>query len=350
MLFKEELFKFLNEKTGLAHWDGAGRELICRCPFPGCEVDQLKKGIVRDHGHLYISSTDPVFFCQKCNTKGSIFKLIRFLGGKLEDYVSPEFISDSKNSVSYKRYENFGMNKLHVPELQENNYSNKKKYLLSRIGNDFEVNKIPGLVFNLREFINENKIDLSRYSPNLIEYLESNFIGFIASRGTKIVCRNLDPKSNFEYFKINIIDDNYFRDVYGVFVKQFMGKSNTVVLCEGVFDLLVGITDNKLKEIKEASCFWGAVLSHHYEKSIVSVLDLCKIPMAKFIILSDGNINVEEYYKITKNPSVISLEVYYNRLGEDFGERPIELIKVPLTKGDKFNGKYSQNAKNFYRS
>jgi len=330
MMFFPTLEKFLEEKTGLSHWNSSRSELICRCPFPDCELDSFRqKEVVRDHGHLYISTKEPVFFCQKCNTSGSIIKLIRKCKGDPKKFLPAEVLDGKTFEFKYKKFEQFGIYKHFIPKINPDIYKLKRQYLKYRLGQEIDLEKIPGLVLNIREFITENKIQLTGNSLRLFEYFENSFVGFITSRGTKLVLRNIDDNADIQYHKINLIEEGgFFKDIYGVHLRYPLKDINTIVLCEGVFDLLVALNHPKLREIKEKSCYWAAVIGTYYNKAILSVLDLCNITMSDVVILSDSNVPEKNYYWVSKNISVRSLSVYYNKLGEDFGKLPISLVKA----------------------
>lgn len=320
----------LKSKTGLAYYNSSRTELICRCPF--CEANSNKR-----HGHLYIQvasgDTIPLWHCFKCqegdSNSGTIIKLIRKLGEDPRNYMTPDMISNANSrQLRYTYYKkNFGVKTYIIPELKEHLYKEKCIYLHGRFGFDVNLGLIPGLILNIREFIQNNNIDLGNKS-HLLDYYEGNFVGFISNRGTTLTLRNIDSSSPFRYNKLFLTPTGYFKDFYGIKTGAIKDK-NAIVLCEGIFDLLVAINSSELQDIKKKSCYWAAILGNKFENVISSVLDICKLTAAHFVILSDSNKKKDKGYSFfSKNPSVLSLDVYYNRMGSDFGKLPINLVKI----------------------
>ena len=73
---EESFLSKLKELTGLGYYNGARTEIICRCPFEGCELELGKN---YSYGRLYIDRENPVFHCFRCQNSGSIIKLFRKL-------------------------------------------------------------------------------------------------------------------------------------------------------------------------------------------------------------------------------------------------------------------------------
>jgi len=317
MIYEPEFVGWLNEKTGFAHYNNAKTEIICKCPW--CESESTKQ-----KGHLYISTENPLFNCFKCETTGIVTKLIRELNGKPKEFVfekALEFKSDySRKEFSVKSYK--------IEKQIPDNYKLKTRYLKGRLGSEVNIDDVPGLILNIEEFLRNNKIHIDDSTKKLLDYLQNSFLGFISCRGNSLVLRNVDSTSNFRYYKIQLGHDNFFKDFYGIKTGNSNGQVNTIVLCEGPFDLLVASSTSELKEIKDKSCLWAAVLGCGYDKIIPSVLDYCKITAANFVILSDSNKSENHYRRFKKNPSVLNLEIYWNKFGSDFGKKPINLVRV----------------------
>ncbi len=343
MIFNPKLKEFLEKKTGYAEYNGSNEELIIKCPFPKCELD---RGESSGHGHLYISTKNPVYNCFKCNSTGSLMKLIKFLGGDCKDYLSQDILNTNYMVHNYKRTKNFGETKHVIKDQIFDNYKLKVHYLRSRLGFDYELDKISGLVLNIREFLNDNNIVLNpeEYTDSFLEYLQTSFVGFITTRGTKLLCRNINKNDTIEHHKIDLVpDNNYFKDFYGFKVAEPYPEGNTIVLMEGIFDLLVSINSPELFDLKQKSCYWAAVLSSYYNKTILSVLDICKIPSAHIIILADTDQKERIYQRVFNNISVLSLNIYYNKYFKDFGDLPIIPVKTKYSLDYKLFNKRRYN-------
>lgn len=328
----ESIKKLLEEKTGLAYFNASNTELISICPF--CEMGSRK-----NHGHLYIKIPRdereiPVFNCFKCGEdggRGTILKLLRYLKSQPKEFISEEVLNFNRTRKNYVTKKTNIDNQLHSVNIDDslyNKYPNKVQYLKSRLGFGTKIERIPNLVFGVEEFINNNNFKLQEKDYRIIKYLEESFVGFLTNRGTKLVLRNIDSTSSFRYYNMQLTENSVFKDFYGVKLKNNSKNLNTIVLCEGIFDLLVSLRDPCLNEIKNKSIFWAASLGSFFTNLIPSVLDFCKIPISNVIVLSDSDKNMDNYKWLKYNPSVNNCIVYKNKYGSDFGSSPIELVRI----------------------
>lgn len=343
MIYNKNFIEFLKEKTGLAYYNGPRTEIITRCPK--CEPDSKK-----NHGHLYISCQDPLFNCFKCEYSGIVSKLIVLLNGDSKHFIDPEYLNYKPSKIYKEDLFSDQDREDYVFEEEEKDELTifKESYLKGRIG-DIDLSIIPGLVYHLKDFLEKNNIIPSYWTMEKIEKLDSNFVGFITTRGTKMVLRNCNSNDEFRYHNCPLITGSrFFGDFYGIKNNRVSEGLNTVVLCEGIFDLLVAITDDSFKELKENSCYWAASLGkRHYLKTLISVLDYCRIPKANVVILSDKDL-VENSYKMFYDlPFVQNVEIYWNKYGKDFGSRPIYPLKYHCNKGVSRNATYKQYSKNY---
>ncbi len=60
----------------------SGKELIAHCLFNGCDDDS--RGT---EAHLYFNSETGEYFCQKCNEKGNLITLARYLGDDIKSIL-----------------------------------------------------------------------------------------------------------------------------------------------------------------------------------------------------------------------------------------------------------------------
>jgi hypothetical protein len=322
--------KLLVEKLGFARVVSGSSEINTRCPFPGCDLQQNRK-----HGHLYISlnqSSGPTFFCQRCNESGLIFKLLSILDIDRTLVINKD--SDCFNTKSFikKNTSNLNSETIHEVKIEKadiSRYEHKIAYLKKRLGKEIDVDVIPNLVLDIHSFLDLNKVKCSREDESILNYLEDQFIGFVSSRGTKLILRNVDESTDFRYHKIALVEyPSIFKDFYGVSTNQTYAKVNTIVLCEGIFDLLVAINSPKLDDIKRKSCYWACALGAYYKKLIPSVLDYLKLPLSDVIILSDSDKSESDkiYRDLNYLALINNLAIYYNEKSKDFGEgvsRPV---------------------------
>jgi hypothetical protein len=326
MIYYDKLKDFLESKLGLAYYNGAKDELVTYCPY--CEPKSKKP-----HGHCYIKVVStiemPTFYCQKCNEdggKGTLTKLIKFLKGNPKQFISEDTLGTILTKTRDYQRKDFEYYEYKTVEADPDRYKLKRYYLHSRLGFEYDLDRINGLVLNIREFLYENKIELNDTVKKYLDFFETSFVGFITTRGTKLILRNIDPNSDFRYFKIDLVKNTFFNDFYGFRCGQIKNEINKVILCEGIFDLIVGLNSFELNDIKNTSCFAAAIIGNHYGKIISSVLDYCKLTYSDLVILSDIDNNL--YKNLKLNPMVNNLEVYWNKLGKDFGAKPIEITRM----------------------
>ena len=331
MIFHSSFKEFLKEKTGKSYFDSGNNNIITFCPW--CEKDRFFSNA---KGHCTISVHDPIFNCFKCESgHGIVTKLIKKLGESPDKFLIDTNFKTYKKTNKIKNYE---IPEIKLEEDKENSkYILKSLYIQSRIGTEANLSKIPNLVFDIKKFINDNHVKLSPSHVNLVDYFEENFVGFVTNMGSLLVLRNIDSSSDFRYFNIHINQKSFLKDFYGITTNKIQ-KDNTIVLCEGIFDLLVGMNDYSMLELKNKSCLWASVLTSKYNNVILSVLNYCKLPKANFVILVDNvyNSNDEPIYKdellkdienVKRNISVSSLQIYSNKYGKDFGSKPIAPVK-----------------------
>jgi hypothetical protein len=328
--------KFLEEKTGLAKFNAGKTNIVTYCPW--CETGSRK-----NHGHLYLECVSnpkqmPVFHCFKCEdknpSKGTLVKLLRILGADPRDYITEETLSSKFTGREYDYHNrNLDICKHRITDQNFDGYKLKKQYLHARLGFDFDLKRIPRLVLNVQRFVNENNIDLGK-NKRFLEYYEKSFIGFVSDYGTILVLRNIDSNSPYRYVKIPLTENkNFFKDMYSIKNGQTRNNNNTIVLCEGIFDLLVAMNAFELQGLKIGSCLWAATLGCGYRNVIPSVLDRCKLTSSNFVILSDADKKERFYCKFSENPSIINFEVYWNKFGKDFGKLPISITKRVFKNG-----------------
>lgn len=326
MIFKnlEEALSVLKEKTGNAYTNTSRSEVICNCPW--CEKFSQK-----NHGHLYISLEFPVFNCFKCQISGVLTKLFVYLKLDPTKYLSEDSYVKNWKSLNYIKNNNFSIIDYDVVDNKTSPwYDAKINYLKKRLGTDYDIESIPNLVFNIRDFLVSNNVNLPPHHLNSIELYDSNYIGFLSTRGYTLILRNI-YESDVRYVKIKLTDEKiYFRDFYGIRTGNTNKINNTIVLCEGIFDLLNSVNNIEMVEIKRDSCYWAAIMGKSYKTAIKSVIDYCKLPMADVIILSDSDcVNSNLYNNLVNEcPFIGHLKVIWNKIGRDFGDSQIDSVKV----------------------
>jgi hypothetical protein len=143
-----------------------------------------------------------------------------------------------------------------------------------------------------------------------------------------LILRNIDENSEFRYFKLKI-QNSKFLDYYQLYGHD--PNSNTIVLAEGIFDIMTeNIFDNL--NINKSTRLFASALSSKYDSLLKSVVFHEQIFTPNVIILSDNGIDLNYYKKLKKynNHIINKLEIYYNKIGKDFNDTPISIIKFVI--------------------
>ena len=315
-IYKDEFKTFLEENLGKVKV--TSKNLITKCPY--CETDKSKK-----HYHMYISLEAPMFHCfyAKCNASGTISKLLKKIQGidESEKFIDLEKLKESKEKQIVLSSTKKLTRDILLPELREDFFSNKRLYLKKRLKfQNIELKSIKGLVFDIHEFIEVNKIVLEEKMARIRGLLQSNFIGFLTENKSVLICRNIDSNSVIKHVKIKVQESNYL-DYYKIPGQKF--NSTNVIVSEGVYDIWnESIFDTT--GLKKDSAFYACALSANYSALLDSIVFNEDIYKLDAVILSDRDVPLEQYKKLKYYKSYIlnSLTIFYNRVGKDFADTP----------------------------
>lgn len=317
----------LEKSTGKAYFNSSKSELITYCP--NCEKSRFFSNAPR--GHLYISTDIPYFNCFKCSHSGHLKTLLNEFNLNSDEYASDEYFKLTPIKFKIKNTVNLDVvNNFKTIKLNENKFENKVNYIKNRINLNLE--DLSGLILDFEKFFIENKLDSPiSNDKNILSDIQENYIGFLSTRKSNIICRTINDRSDIRYKNISTGKKSFFKDFYSISKMENLNiRCNTIVLCEGIFDLYAAYNYNGFEYIKDIACIWAAALGNAYKDLILSTLDYCKLPTANFIILSDSDINLNRYKYLSKNPLINSLVVYYNLNGKDFGENNINPTKYVI--------------------
>lgn len=224
------------------------KEVNCRC-FYCADSSNTRKG------HFYISvpkEDEPSFFyCQKCHVQGIVTnnKLIEWgifdsqMGVEITRYNS-KVLSLTKNK---KFADNFIYNIKNTFITKDKLSLYKLKYINERLGTNLSLedcikNKI---VLNIKDLIQENRLELTR-NPNIVDQIDSNFLGFLSFDNAFINMRNLGIKEVYESINKRYINYNVFNKydntlkfyVLPAQIDLFNPNPVKLHLSEGPFDIL----------------------------------------------------------------------------------------------------------------
>ena len=320
-IYRDDFIKYLKDNLGYAKI--SSKNIVTKCPW--CEHNKEKK-----HYHLYIALDAPIWRCwqAKCNQSGTISKLTNFIDGvdHFEQFVDKSLITKTEE----KRLTNPLKEKkpLEIPELNIDKFKLKSLYIKHRLAFDIDVNNINKLIFDIEEFVRINSIKLDDKSQRMMDFLQSNFIGFLTEHDSLLILRNIDPKATFRYFKINLCESE-FLDYYKIPGGCF--NSEKVVLSEGIFDIYAEQKNDSLN-IKDSVKLYVATLSGSFESVLKSLVFYEQIYRLDTIILSHKDVDMNTYGKLKKfNQHILNtLTIYYNKNGKDFSTFPVIPEKITV--------------------
>ena len=314
-IYQDSFISLLKERLGdpikVTH-----KNIVCRCPW--CETN-----INRKHYHFYISTQAPIFHCfySECKQSGTIEKLFNKLIGQdtSEQYVDKSKIVEIPFSERVREID------IKYPEINERQFPQKVAYLRERLKfANIHIQDVNNLVLDINNFVDINNLKLDEQQKRLLTYLQSNFIGFVTEHSGLIVFRNIDRKSDFRFYKIEI-KPTVFMDYYKI--PGNLPDSNKVIIGEGILDIMAEqIFD--ITELKNYSRLYAACLSTNYDSLLKSIVYNEQIFKLDVNLLSDRGMSLKFYEKIKRENSHIidKMTVYYGDK-KDFGDVPSKVEK-----------------------
>jgi len=297
------------------------KNIICPCPW--CDV-----GSTTSKSHLWISMHDPIFHCFRggCNQSGLIHKLTEKIEGNDTSsvYVNQEQVKHFKTEKIKFEKNIYKHKEIILPDLREDQFALKAFYINKRLKfSNIPLTSIKGLVFDIDELIRINNIQLDEKVIRFKDYLQTNFVGFLTENHSCVSLRNIDSKSEFRYYKLNL-QPTQLLDYYKLYGNK--RDSEHIIMAEGIFDIYTEHIYDVLG-LKNKSKTYIAALSTSYAAAIKSVIFNEQVFRPIIHILSDREIKISYYEKIMKyNKHLIkSLHVYYNKTGKDFNDTPINV-------------------------
>lgn len=323
-IYKDNFLDYIKDKLGYAKV--TTKNIITKCPW--CEYNQTK-----NHYHMYISLEIPIFHCfhAGCEKSGTLRKFLKVLEGH---DISNNFVDQIKFNEINKKKDIFkdkeqNVFKVYIPKLNKKRFVEKELYLKRRLKfSNLPSTNIKGLVYDVDEFININRIPVDETLFRLKDYLQNNFIGFLTENHSTVIFRNIDHSHSMKFFKLKIQNAN-FHDYYKL--PGNSPKSNKIVLAEGIFDIFSEHIFDTIN-VKDNVKLYASALSSKYLSLIQSIIYHEQIFQPDIVILSDRGIS-KDYYKKMKhfNGHIIDkLVVYYNKAGKDFNDTPIVPVKFVI--------------------
>ena len=345
----ELLKRILVEKGIYKKETAGGRNIIAKCVICGDHPNERKQN------HLYIATDKNVYHCFLNGCSGRTSSLLRKLTGTTEN-INDIFTRDELNTkvVSHiggiikkgKLVRN--LKQFEIPQIEPDQFLNKRKYIKERLNFLTNPEDTPGLIFDIRGFIHNNKIEFNSDLHNL-DFLHNNYIAFLMNHQTMLWCRCLIDDTPMKFAKIHLQDDVLELLDYYSFPGGGGKDSTTVVIGEGIFNCLaeyntdsLGIRDTVHSYVacQGFDNFSGVIKSFCFDNHMFEI-DL--------VVLSDTDKEIDKYLKLLDKTdhNLKSLNIYYNKSGKDFGTFPL----VPVKGGNLRDvEKYRKDKKTFSRN
>jgi hypothetical protein len=321
-IYNDKFLDYLKEKLGVVP-KITSKNIIVSCPW--CEYKHDK-----DHYHLYIGIDIPIFHCfhAGCGQSGIISKFLKRLEGHdiSEVFIDKEILKDSVKRRDIFADKEVSKLKIILPKINKSEFMLKEIYIRKRLKYaSIPSSMIKGLIYNVNQFIDINKIPVDESLFRLRAYLHSNFVGFLTENNSTAIFRNTDHSHSMKFYKMKIQQTN-FLDYYKLPGNN--SKSNKIVLAEGIFDIFTEHIFDSIN-IKNEVRFYASALTSKYASLIHSIIFNEQIFQPEVIILSDRGVG-RDYYKKLKNFNrhiIDKLTIYYNKVAKDFNDTPVVPIK-----------------------
>lgn len=317
----DDILEILQNNTSLSVARKVGNnEIVTRCLFCGDSIKSHRSA------HLYITVKDdfPLYYCQRCGTKGVIDN--DFLSLYSVGISEGANIIKSIPKTRLKNKNNINKDVLKVKQLLptrlREEYTNKMDYFTKRTGlKAVEHYSYLKVIYSFRDFVNTNKKLLEdigfSMSYNFISNLDDNYIGFLTHNNRSIVFRNVnaaEDKWHRRYYHI-MLDKKQENEVkfYNTPVKIDKSLPLEVYMCEGIFDVINLRTKYWKKDVQQV---FIAVLNKDYRNKISMVINEfgMNINNIKFFLDSDHTF----YKQFEDAPNIFT--IYKNSAQKDYGE------------------------------
>jgi len=333
--------EFLLSNIPSAKEASGGREVVCRCFSCPDSKDPTK-------GHLYISipqnESEPSFFdCKKCGYHGMVTyqKLLEW--SLFDSDMALELANHNKKAMTNPAYyHKYNQNIYNISNsfITQDELSEKKLiYINNRLGLNFNYQDLLDnkIVLNLKDLLKANNITALTRHQNIVEQLDTSFIGFISFDNAFINLRNLAPEGKV----YKTIDKRYIN--YSLFDKLDNTCKFYVIPCqvdianpipiklhiaEGPFDIL-SIKYNLRKDNNQS--VYVAATGKGYKGVLRYFMATLKLMNLEIHLYADSDVERWEVVDLANFLSVFKYPFYLHRntIGKDMGVKP-ELIRESI--------------------
>ena len=211
-----------------------------------------------------------------------------------------------------------------IPTRPKESDMNKIKYSSERTGVDFTLAsniKEYKLIYNLRDFMNINKLELDDLNEYQIQELSDHWIGFLGFNNNILNMRNVDSKkSSKRYMNIKINKSSGYSFLYLPPQEiDLLTPAPRIVMAEGAYDIIC--IKNRFYTKDANNIIFGAVGSAaSYGKGLKKLFNMSCYFDADITIYGDQDIPIEFYHKkFGRYFSNNKFTLIKNKKNKDFG-------------------------------
>lgn len=313
--------KLINELAKLpeANFQSGRTELVIHCPFCKEQKHKLPKFYIEIDNNECMRFN---CFHGSCGQHGVLTPdVLHMLGINNPEYDL--FLNSlHKKGISKIKTSSNVVNNFIIPTKYKESDLNKIKYSSERTGIDFtdpENIKNYKLIYNLRDFITINKIQLE-LTDLQIQDLTDHWIGFLGFNNNILNMRNVDSTSTKRYTNIKINKNSGYSFLYLPPQEiDLLTSAPRIVIAEGAYDIIC--IKNRFYTNDMNNVIFGAVGSAaSYLKGLMKLFEISCFFDADITIYGDQDIPLDFYYKkfgkIMKNNK---FTVIRNKKNKDFG-------------------------------
>lgn len=315
-------------------------EVRTRCPFCGDSQKNLHTG----HLYLRINPNDNypiVYNCFKCPAQGILKYNDLELLGVVGDAFKTGMTTLNKTSDKVSAQQNLIQEIRFEYELPTNYSYRKIDYIERRLGvhfNDTDLRQMK-VITSLKDFLTLNHIGGITCKPNMANYLEANYVGFLSFNNSHILFRDITNKSDIRWYKYPITPLSIGRRIFYTMessIDLYSQEEITINLAEGVLDTL-SICHN-LGYRPENNCLNIAVCGKYYNSILKHLYGMGFVGSNITVNIFADNDHTEDtspayYQKILKEYSyfVHRINLFYNIKEKDCGVKKENILLQKFT-------------------
>lgn len=279
----------------------------------------------------YEPSDGVTYFCFNCGEFGMLTAdmLGQIVGDDYEllqllKRINKFAMRDSGNN-KVNKYKNNRVIQVTIPPPRKTANTIKKiRYLNDRIGYPIPIADYPRLklVFNVTEFLLENKIPVSEKNRNLLPMYDSDYVGFLSVKNEYLILRDTTNSHKDRYVKFNLFGMQSNAHSFYTIQNQINVISKDpiqIVPAEGPLDILSvvyniygGIQPNNVFMSTNHGAFYNPIL-YYFNQGLVG--------SNVYIELYQDSDSIMDYRLLQKQLKIYTknYKVYRNAIGKDFG-------------------------------